>query len=123
MTKFIIFIQRRYTSLSRQLKRLESTSRSPIFSHFAETLSGVETIRSYSVDHQFIKRFHSYVNENLSFFYPDTDANRWLAFRLDFIGNLFALLATIFCVIARNHISGGAVGISLSVALNVNYKN
>ena len=44
---------------SRQLKRLDSVSKSPIFSHFAETLLGVDTIRAYGLGDLFIA-----INEN-----------------------------------------------------------
>jgi ABC-type multidrug transport system fused ATPase/permease subunit len=38
-------IMRYYLSTSRELKRLDAVSRSPVFAWFGETLSGVSTIR------------------------------------------------------------------------------
>ena len=42
-------IQRLYIVTSRQLKRLYSVSKSPIFSHFSETVSGAQIIRAFKV--------------------------------------------------------------------------
>jgi hypothetical protein len=39
----------RYTS--REVRRLDSTSRSPIYAHFSETLSGLPTIRGETMIH------------------------------------------------------------------------
>lgn len=48
---FILYdVQHRYRPASRDLKRVSSTSLSPIYSHFSETLSGLTTIRAMKVN-------------------------------------------------------------------------
>lgn len=45
--------------------------------------------------------------------------NRWLAIRLEFVGNLTVFFAALFAVLARNTVDSGTVGLSISSALNV----
>ena len=78
-----IFVQRYFVASMRQLRRLNSVSKSPIFSHFGETLTGVSTIRAYNVQDRFIKSMEKKIDENLIYFYPDNVSNRWLAVRLE----------------------------------------
>ncbi|XP_046388377.1 multidrug resistance-associated protein 1-like isoform X2 [Ischnura elegans] len=112
-------IQRFYIATSRQLKRLSSVSRSPIFSHFGESLNGVSTIRAFSVQHRFIKENEKIVDYHQSFQYPYCIANRWLAVRLEMIGNLVILFSSLFAVIGRSTIDAGIVGLSVSYALQI----
>jgi ATP-binding cassette, subfamily C (CFTR/MRP), member 1 len=75
---FIVYVlcQRYYVSAMRQLRRLNSTTRSPIFSHFGETLNGVSTVRAYNVQDKFIEVMNNKIDENLSYYYPDNVSNR-----------------------------------------------
>jgi ATP-binding cassette subfamily C (CFTR/MRP) protein 1 len=70
------FIQRFYVASSRQLKRLESVSRSPIYSHFGESVTGAQTIRAYGVQDRFIRESESRVDFNQVCYYPSIIANR-----------------------------------------------
>lgn len=51
-------IAKRYLNISRQLRRMESTSRSPVFSGFGELLEGIVTIRAFSAENRFMEEFH-----------------------------------------------------------------
>nr|QNH67948.1 ATP-binding cassette transporter subfamily C member 1 X9 [Brachionus plicatilis] len=113
------FVQRFYVAAMRQLKRLNSVSKSPIFSHFGETLTGVSTIRAYSSERRFIKQMEKKIDDNLSFFYPDTISNRWLAVRLELIGTLVTFFSCLFVVLSRDTLSAGNAGLSISFSLNV----
>ncbi|XP_050728628.1 multidrug resistance-associated protein 1-like isoform X5 [Eriocheir sinensis] len=113
------FVQVLYVATSRQLKRIESVSRSPIYSHFQETLQGAPTIRAFGKQHVFIKESESRVDFNMISSNPSIMANRWLAVRLEFIGNIMTFSAAMFAVGRRGSISGGVVGLSVTYALSV----
>lgn len=68
--------QRFYVATSRQLKRLESISRSPIFSHFSETVTGTSVIRAYGRVQDFKVLSDTKVDSNQKSTYPYIASNR-----------------------------------------------
>merc|ERR1719445_1415614 len=113
------FVQRVYVAASRQLKRLESTSRSPIYSHFGETLAGAAVIRAYGLQQRFIRESEKRVDFNHQAAMAGIIANRWLAVRLETVGNCIIFAAALFAVLGRETLSPGMVGLSVSYALQV----
>ncbi|RIB11911.1 ATP-binding cassette transporter 1 [Gigaspora rosea] len=116
------YIQSYYLSTSRELKRLDSLTRSPIYSHFQETLGGVSTIRAYQQIQRFIAQNEFRLDENQKAYYPSVSCNRWLAVRLELIGSLVIFSASLLAVISAvttHNIDAGLVGLSLSYALSV----
>jgi len=85
MVVIYVFVQRYFVASMRQLKRLESASKSPIFSHFSESLTGVSTIRAFKAEQRFVKTMEQQIDENLVFYFPNIISNRWLALRLEFV--------------------------------------
>uniref|UniRef100_A0AAQ5ZZH2 ATP-binding cassette, sub-family C (CFTR/MRP), member 2 n=1 Tax=Amphiprion ocellaris TaxID=80972 RepID=A0AAQ5ZZH2_AMPOC len=107
------FVQRFYIATSRQLRRLDSVSRSPIYSHFGETVSGLSVIRAYGHQERFLKHNEITIDENLKSVYPWIVSNRWLAIRLETIGNMVVFFSALFAVISRDTLESGLVGILL----------
>uniref|UniRef100_A0A8C6UW71 Multidrug resistance-associated protein 1 n=1 Tax=Neogobius melanostomus TaxID=47308 RepID=A0A8C6UW71_9GOBI len=113
------FVQRFYVASSRQLKRLESVSRSPIFTHFNETLLGASVIRAFREQKRFIGESDLRVDHNQEAYFPSIVANRWLAIRLEFVGNCIVSCAALFAVMARSSLSPGIMGLSITYALQL----
>ncbi|RYP79230.1 hypothetical protein DL771_000208 [Monosporascus sp. 5C6A] len=116
------WVQRYYLRTSRELKRLDSVSRSPIYAHFQESLGGISTIRAYRQQERFELENEWRVDLNLRAYFPSISANRWLAVRLEFFGSIIILAAAGFAIIAVTNYSGpsdGMVGLAMSQALQI----
>uniref|UniRef100_A0A8C0F3Q0 Canalicular multispecific organic anion transporter 1 n=1 Tax=Bubo bubo TaxID=30461 RepID=A0A8C0F3Q0_BUBBB len=116
---FYYFVLRFYVSTSRQLRRLDSVTRSPIYSHFGETVSGLSVIRAYGHQQRFLKQNESTMDINQKSVHSWIVSNRWLAIRLEFVGSLVVFFSGLLAVISKGTLEGGIVGLSVSSALNV----
>ena len=112
-------IQRIYIRTSRQLKRLETVSRSPIYSHFTETLNGASVIRSFNKEKLFIAEAEKKVDENQVCFYYSFISSRWLAILIENIGNVITFMVAIFVLNSGGDVSPSEVGLLLVYALNI----
>ncbi|XP_060771637.1 ATP-binding cassette sub-family C member 2-like [Neoarius graeffei] len=119
LTLVYYFVQRFYVATSRQLRRLDSVSRSPIYSHFGETVAGLSVIRAYRHQERFLEHNKVTIDNNLKSVYPWIISNRWLAIRLEFLGYLVVFFPALFAVISQDSLDSGIVGLSISYALNV----
>eukprot|EP01138_Halocafeteria_seosinensis_P001293 gb/GECG01001326.1/.p1 GENE.gb/GECG01001326.1/~~gb/GECG01001326.1/.p1 ORF type:complete len:1688 (+),score=180.73 gb/GECG01001326.1/:1-5064(+) len=114
-----IYIQRFYVTTSRELRRLDSVSKSPIFANFSQTLNGFVTIRAYKENDRFIQRNDDSLDRNQQAYFMYTTSNRWLAVRLELIGALIVGGSALFAVIARGTINSSLAGLSISYALGI----
>ncbi|XP_065203949.1 multidrug resistance-associated protein 1-like [Planococcus citri] len=119
ITVLYCIAQRFYVATSRQLKRLESISRSPLYSHFVETVVGASSIRAYGLSEKFIKQSEEKVDHNNKSYYLNLISNRWLSVRSETISNLIILFAAWFAVLERDSISPGLVGLSVGYTLQI----
>lgn len=115
-------IQFYYRSTSRELRRLDSVSRSPIYSLFSETLEGSSTIRALKSEDFFMDKFSKHVALYQKTSYSEITASLWLSLRLQllaaFIISFIALMAVIgYCNDFHFKLgTPGLVGLALSYA-------
>uniref|UniRef100_A0A8C2J7D8 ABC-type glutathione-S-conjugate transporter n=1 Tax=Cyprinus carpio TaxID=7962 RepID=A0A8C2J7D8_CYPCA len=113
------FIQSFYVATSCQLRRLESVSRSPIYTHLNETVQGASVIRAFNEQSRFIMGANHKVDHNQTAYFPRFVATRWLGVNLEFLGNGIVLAASILSVMAKGTLSPGMVGLAVSHSLQV----
>jgi ABC-type multidrug transport system fused ATPase/permease subunit len=109
----------KYRPFSRDIKRLISIVRSPVFSCFGEALHGASTIRAFGARSFFVNKI-----ERLSDVCNRTDmqnslSNRWIACRLDFCANLFVVFTALSAVIARIYQGPGDTAAQTGMALTM----
>jgi ABC-type multidrug transport system fused ATPase/permease subunit len=117
ITLIYFIIGKVYINASRDLKRLESVQRSPLYQQFGETLSGMTTIRAYGDERRFIRDNLNQVNTHSRPFIYLWAANRWLSFRVDFVGALVAFLTGVFVILSVGKIDAGAAGLAMTYAV------
>uniref|UniRef100_A0A3P9IN76 ABC-type glutathione-S-conjugate transporter n=1 Tax=Oryzias latipes TaxID=8090 RepID=A0A3P9IN76_ORYLA len=113
------FVQSFYVATSCQLRRLEAVSRSPIYTHFNETVQGASVIRAFGEQSRFIMQANERVDFNQTSYFPRFVATRWLAVNLEFVGNGVVLAAAVLSVIGKSTVSPGIVGLAVSHSLQV----
>lgn len=106
-----------YIHSSRDLKRLESIQRSPLYQQFGETLSGMTTIRAYGDERRFIRENLQRVNTHSRPFIYLWATNRWLALRVDVVGALVSFFAGMFVILSVGKIDAGAAGLAMTYAV------
>ncbi|ESQ55603.1 hypothetical protein EUTSA_v10024220mg [Eutrema salsugineum] len=111
-----------YRSTSRELRRLDSVSRSPIYASFTETLDGSSTIRAFKSEEHFVSRFIDHLTLYQRTSYSEIIASLWLSLRLQLLGAMIVLFVAVMAVIgSRGNFpisfgTPGLVGLALSYA-------
>jgi len=114
---FYLVLQKLYISSSRQIRRLDMISSSPIFSHFTETVTGATSIRAFNATERFTEESINLVSRNNQCCWASLNSNRWLGVRLENIGNLIILASSTIAVASRGYMSPGMAGLSISYSL------
>ena len=114
-----LWVRRKYIASARELKRLESISRSPVVSDFSASLEGLITLQTFGLRKRVTEMFHRQVDLNGRAFFTLLMANRWLGLRLD-VGVSTVLTVTVFmAVLLRNTIDPGLIGFALVYNLSL----
>uniref|UniRef100_A0A4W5MSA9 Multidrug resistance-associated protein 4 n=1 Tax=Hucho hucho TaxID=62062 RepID=A0A4W5MSA9_9TELE len=114
-----LFLRRYFLQTSRDVKRLESTTRSPVFSHLSSSLQGLWTIRAFRAEERFQNTFDAYQDLHSESWFLFLVTSRWFAVRLDGICAVFVTITAFGCLLLRDQVEAGSVGLALSYAVTL----
>ncbi|XP_050370619.1 ABC transporter C family member 12-like [Argentina anserina] len=113
-----------YQSTSREVKRLDSITRSPVYAQFGEALNGLSSIRAYKAYDRMANISGRSMDNNIRFTLVNISSNRWLTIRLETLGGIMIWVIATFAVMqngrAENQVQfASTMGLLLTYTLNI----
>ncbi|XP_055381149.1 probable multidrug resistance-associated protein lethal(2)03659 [Condylostylus longicornis] len=113
------FLRCIYINTSRSIKRIESMSRSPIYSHTNQTFQGLTTIRALCAQKELIKEFYEHNNNNTSAWYLFLATTRAFALWLDFLCVIYIATVTYSFLLLEDQFYSGDVGLAITQCISL----
>lgn len=111
--------RRKYILASREVKRMEAVTRSPIYADFSATIEGLVTLRAYKLEHSVTKFFQQQIDENAKAWFSFLMCSRWLGIRLDLETAVILSFVSIVSVALRDTIDVGLLGFALVYTMSL----
>ncbi|KAH8394539.1 hypothetical protein KR215_004307 [Drosophila sulfurigaster] len=107
-----------YLTTSRDVKRLEAITRSPIYSHLSASLNGLPTIRAFGAQKELISEFDNFQDMHSSGFYMFLATSRAFGYWLDLVCVLYIAIVTLSFFLFSPE-NGGDVGLAITQAMGM----
>ncbi|MBC7742922.1 MAG: ATP-binding cassette domain-containing protein [Bdellovibrionaceae bacterium] len=113
-------LQKDYRQAAREMKRLDSSARSPRYAHFKETLNGLAVIRAFQQAPWAMDQFYSKLRYAAEMFRTAYIINRWFSVRLPLIGAGISTVTGLMIVFASHYgyIGAGTAGLVTIYAID-----
>lgn len=109
-----------YVATAQDVKRLEGTTRSPVFSHLSASLNGLSTIRASQAQEMVSKEFDNHQDLHTSTWFLTLETSAAFGFWLDCISVTFTAVVSLSFLVLDIDTFGGNVGLAISQSLILN---
>ncbi|KAK4196916.1 P-loop containing nucleoside triphosphate hydrolase protein [Triangularia verruculosa] len=106
-----------YMDAARPVKRLESTTKSPVFEQFGSSLTGVATIRGFDKAEVYIERMYKKIDDYSTATWHLWLFNRWMGWRMAIVGSVFSSFVASLILLTPG-IDAALAGFALAFALD-----
>ncbi|GAA5957930.1 hypothetical protein JCM10213_002262 [Rhodosporidiobolus nylandii] len=104
---------------SREFRRLDSVTKSPLFSIYNEAIAGVAVIRAFGSTARFMQLMLERTSRNVSFYYLLWGTNRWLHMRYSLLSAIVVALTGYVLISAGDKVDAALAGFTLTFSLNI----
>ncbi|KAI0372366.1 multidrug resistance-associated ABC transporter [Pilatotrama ljubarskyi] len=105
-----------YLNTGRDIRRMESNTRSPIFANFSELLEGIVTVRAFGAEQRFLDGLYKKIDLTTQMWYTFWMTNRWLLLFFDTLGATGVLATTLFAL--SGYVDAGIAGVCITSAMS-----
>ncbi|KAJ7654642.1 multidrug resistance-associated ABC transporter [Mycena polygramma] len=117
---FYYQVSKVYGQTSRDMRRLDSVTRSPLYSTYSETIAGVTVLRAFGASSKFLRDMIRHVDTNCNPSYWTWGVNRWLSIRLTCLTSVITALMALLAVLNKD-ISASLAGFALAFSNTITY--
>ncbi|KAH9932956.1 multidrug resistance-associated ABC transporter [Fomitopsis serialis] len=107
-----------YGQASRDMRRLDSVTRSPLYSIYGETIAGVTVLRAFGASTKFMRDMLRCVDTNANPYYWMWGVNRWLSVRFDLLSSAVIGVTAFVCVLTPG-ITASLAGMALAFSSTI----
>ena len=126
-------LQYAYRPISRDIKRLECVTTSPLIESFTETLAGIVVLRGLKLSNHYHLKYLDTLDKSQRMSFLGANASSWFGIRLDLLGVLVTTFATVYAAVEfsstdrpasdlfqmRGPINAGVLGLTLTYVLPI----
>ncbi|EEC08021.1 sulfonylurea receptor, putative, partial [Ixodes scapularis] len=103
----------------RQVRRLQSVSRSPVFSHFGETVAGVVSIRAFGATKPFVETLERILDDNINCYVHSAALDACLIIAVQVVILFLSIGASLVSVAGRDFLEANMAGLTLTYTMQL----
>jgi ATP-binding cassette subfamily C (CFTR/MRP) protein 2 len=114
-----VALHRYYRFSCTSLQRLDSTTRSPVQSHFREALEGLQVVRCFRQSQRYLDKSDALVDHNNRAIFSFNSSNRWLGLRLDLVATSTTFAVCLASWLSRGSVEPALIGLAVLWSFNL----
>ncbi|KAG8964201.1 hypothetical protein FRC03_002096 [Tulasnella sp. 419] len=107
-----------YGQTSRDMRRLDSVTRSPLYTIYGESIAGVAVLRAFGASTKFLREMQQHVDTNTNPYYWMWSVNRWLSCRFNLLSSAVVGVTGVVVILNPN-VDASFAGFALAFASTV----